>query len=242
MQNLLLFKKPANIRLSVFPGNTTDKSLLEDRETSYRCWRSVWDEVFKSEMHLQKKLFSDEFARQDAIVSLFCEDRCVGLAMIRIVSLETELTFDDSFFRFWTPKGLKELRSICGPSPLALASAFTLAPEFRGRTEGINWKTLLLALYLEKFLTTSAGIMVTAARKIRANERLCRSLGAQLLDENVPYTQDGIPVAGEIADLLYWPRNLFIDLGSSELNELKARIWRERKDISFRKEGERNAA
>lgn len=83
--------------------------------------------------------------------------------------------------------------------------------------------------------------MVTAARKVRSNEKLCQSLGAQLLEGNVPYIQDGTPIKGEIADLLYWPRNIVIDLGSEELNQLIERIWIERND-GCEKEGEKYAA
>jgi len=241
MQNLLYFNPTKNIRLSVFPGKDASVDLAQDRELTYRCWRRFWGEVFEKEMKINKQLFSDEFSRQDIIVSLICGKSCVGLAMIRLLPLNSELTFDDSFFRFWTSKSLNSISQLCGDSPLALASAFTVHPDSRGRSSEINWKSLLLALFLEKFLTTDAGIMVTAARKIRSNEKLCQSLGAQLLDGNVPYFQDGAKIKGEIADLLYWPRNLFIDLGSPALNELKGNIWKERND-KCHPQGERYAA
>jgi hypothetical protein len=242
MQNLLLFQKPLDIRLSVFPGNSLVQESSQDREISYRCWKSVWGEVFQKEMQLDKTIYSDEFSRQDIIVSLFSQERCVGLAMIRLLPLDSELSFEDSFFRFWTAASLKKVSHLTQNSPLALASAFTVHPDFRGRSNSINWKSLLLALFLEKFLTTEGQIMITAARKLRSNEKLCQKLGAQLIEANVPYVQNGRQIKGELADLLYWPRNLFIDLGSPELNSLKERIWIERKDNCFKKEGERYAA
>lgn len=231
MQNLLLFPKPQNIRLSVFPGKSSLDDFQDDRERSFRCWKFVWDDVFNKEMKLKKNLFSDEFSRQDLVVSLFHQNNCVGLAMIRIVPLNSEMTYEDSFFRFWTPKSLKKVSDLCaGNSSLALASAFTIHPEFRRKREGLDWKSLLLALYLETFLTTDAQILITAARKNRSNEKLCQNFGARLIEEDIAYTQDGSLVQGEIADLLYWPRDPSLDLGSEDLNDLKNSIWVNRTD------------
>lgn len=236
---MTLLKK--NLRLSIFPGQGATPGLEEDRELAYRCWRSVWVEVFQDEMKLEQRLYSDDFTRQEIIVSLFFGGSCVGLAMIRLLPVNSERTFDDSFFRLWTPESLKEISRLSGDSPLALASSFTLHPEFRGRSQFINWKTLLLALFLEKFLGTEARIMVTAARKKRSNEKLCQSLGARLLERDVSFHREGHKIASETADLLYWPRNLFLDLGSSELNELKNQIWLNRSDLCDY-QGERHAA
>lgn len=231
-----------SLRLSIFSGQDPWESPDPDRETTFRCWSSVWGEVFSKEMGLEKKLFSDDFSRQDAIVSLLFGSRCVGLAMIRMVPLHSELTFQDSFFRFWTPDALRKVSDLARGNPIALASSFTVHPDFRGKDQDVNWKALLLALFLEKFKSTGAPVMVTAARKIRSNEKLCQSLGAELLDGDVPFVLDGAPVPGEIADLLYWPGDLSIDLGGDALEALKNRIWEMKKDSSFLKKGARYAA
>ncbi len=77
------------LKLFIIPRNVNNDLSREVYLETYKTWKYVWDEVYKSEMGLQKTLFSDEFLRQDYIVSLFADAKCAGMAFVRI----TDFTF-----------------------------------------------------------------------------------------------------------------------------------------------------
>lgn len=231
MENLHLLWQALDVRLEIFSGHTPLPENRASYERAYRCFRDVWKEVYEQEMKLNRTPFSDDFTRQNFIVTLQTREETVGLAFIRTVDLGLSLYAEDSFFRFWTQEGLAMTRKLSGDRPTALASYFTVARRFRNNAYGVCWKSLLLALFLEKFRELGPQIMITAARKRKHNEKLCYQLGAFPIELNVPFTIDGKMIDQEIGDLIYWHRDN-IPAISPDLEIIKEQLWQKRIDLT----------
>lgn len=228
MQNSGILPFVRDPKLFVFRGRTSSPPLPE-HGLAYRCWKETWQKVHREEMRVDHVLYSDDFSRQDIIVALFSGGACVGSAFMRFSNPAEGVCREDSYFRFWPPEAMNMILEMTGGRQLVLASYFTIAQEFRNKRDGICWKSLLLSLFLEKFLTLDAGIMITAARKMKSNEKLCLSLGAELIAPDIPFFINGKIIPGETADLVFWKKNNTHSL-TSELTLLKERIWKQKYD------------
>ncbi|MFA5583119.1 MAG: hypothetical protein WDA09_02805 [Bacteriovoracaceae bacterium] len=191
-------------------------------QIAYESWKQVWQDVQQQEMGLKETSFySDEFTRQDHIIALFDRDNCVGIAFMREIDLDLNCIKEDSSFRFWPKTQLLSLNK--KQNRIVIATSFTITPQYR-RGE-IEWKTLFLSLYLDYFSQLQTSIMVTAARKVKSNEKLCYQLGAKPLMRNVPFTtKSGSYIENEIADLLYWEKNT-LSLLDKYLQYLRNQVW-----------------
>jgi GNAT superfamily N-acetyltransferase len=225
MNNSILNFGP-KIKLYLFPGNYQGGEHQEAYEKAFTCWREVWESVFKNEMNQEKHLYADDFLRQDQVVALFAQGQCVGVAFMRTVNLKSSVVQNDSFFRFWQEEHRDKILKTS--SHISLASYFTVHPDFRQQGFGVCWKTLLLGLFVEAFRHGETDLMITAARKVRSNEKLCRKLGAKTLASDVPYlTEARAQIENEIADMVYWDKSPF-KLDDEFTLDLQDRIWSER--------------
>ena len=74
-------------------------------DEAYRCWRAVWEPTF-FELTGLMKLHSDDFARQHELVTVFQEERCVGLTGFRYIDLDADVTRHDSYFGELASRGV----------------------------------------------------------------------------------------------------------------------------------------
>ncbi|HLW57225.1 MAG TPA: hypothetical protein VKY27_07560 [Bacteriovoracaceae bacterium] len=222
---------PYQLNLKVFGPHLYLKD--EDKEyyqIAYNKWKEAWQEVVNSEMGVNSSVFySDDFTRQDHIIALFDQKSCIGMAFMREVNLGINCLIEDSSFRFWPLQQLEKL--LHQYKQVVIASYFTITPQYR-RTH-VEWKTLFLSLYLDYFSELGSKIMVTAARKLKSNEKLCYQLGAKPLLKDVVFsTKSGQVIERETIDLLFWENNHF-SLLNPNLQNLRTQIWaayKEKKD------------
>jgi hypothetical protein len=217
MQNL-------NLQLYIIPGHLKDPQYGGVYKTTFDCWKNVWDSVYSKEMKIKKQMYSDDFLRQDHIVALFSDQKCAGLAMVRFTNFYLLPVQEDSYFRFWPKETLKLVSELS--HRVAIASYFTVHPDFRQQNTGICMKTLLLSLFLENFKNSHSEIMITAARKKTSNEKLCSKLGSKILANDIPYLLEGESLS-EMTDLIYWEKNSPA-LPTPELEFLKQSLWKNR--------------
>lgn len=215
-------------KLFIFPGRISSSASDEIQSIynqTYITWKETWEHVFNVEMNKDFVLHSDDFVRQDYIVSLLCRDYIAGTAFIRLADPSFAPTFDDSAFRLWGPHALEVIKKM--DSNFAVASYFTIHPEFRRGSFNICWKTLFLSLYLRFFHSLELNIMLTATRKLKSNDKLCAKFGSHTLASDLPYTLSGKKVGQESVDLIYWHKDspLIIE---DKLNPLHNNIWNER--------------
>lgn len=227
MQNLKTLSEGKHCQLFILPGNYRGGAHTEIYHQTYLCWKEVWEAVYQQEMKVNHQFYADDFLRQDQVISLFNRGQCVGMAFVRMINLSLMPVSQDSFFRFW-PKA--ETDKVLSLTPdIFIASYFTVHPAFR-KNEDLCWKTLLLSLFLDNFMRSDSQVMITAARKVRSNEKLCFKLGAKPLSLNVPYLLDGQKINNEIADLIYWDKTPII-LEDQSLNSLRKTLWNKRIEI-----------
>ncbi len=214
--------KNLNLQLYILPGNLISSQFGEIYQETFSCWKKVWDSVYSNEMKIKKHLYADDFLRQDHIVALFSGQQCAGLAMVRFTNFSLLPVQEDSYFRFW-PKETLKLISELGQN-VAIASYFTVHPDFRQKNTGICMKTLLLSLFLENFKRSNSEVMVTAVRKATSNEKLCSKLGSKTLSYDIPYLNEGELLLSEMTDLIYWERSTLV-IPSYDLELIKQSLW-----------------
>lgn len=230
MQNLKHISESLDLQLYIMQGKNKHQRFKDIYEKTYLCWKSVWADVYKAEMGQDHQFYSDDFQRQDQIIALFSEDKCVGMAFVRHVDFDSLVVHNDSCFRYWPEDSIKEIIRLS--TKVAIASYFTVHHDFRKSKLGICWKTLLLSLFVKNFLNTSSEIMITAARKKKSNEKLCYKLGAKAISTSVPYWIEGHKqVNEESVDIIYWNKKPLV-LEDDHLNLISLKIWKSRIDLA----------
>ncbi len=221
MSNII--NAPITLTLKIFKfGQELTIQDLKYYNVAYETWKNTWEDVYNEEMQLNTRLYSNDFTRQAYVVALFQGHQCVGLAFMREVNFRLHATKEDSYFRFWPKQTLDDIEK--KESQIIIASFFTIAPNYR-KSKTVEWKTLFLSLYLDYFNTLQSAIMVTAARKLKSNEKLCYDLGAISIQNNLHYMSEQSNTTAETVDLLYWKRNVTFSLKDSNLQTLRESIW-----------------
>lgn len=221
--NIIPFRQQPALHLKVFTHHQDLKQEEEEYyQLAYESWKEVWQDVQKNEMNSPLlESYSDDFTRQDHIICLFENKNCIAVAFMREINPRLKCLTEDSSFRFWP----KELMSFLAETQckIILATSFTITKPYRRGV--IEWKTLFLGLYLDYFSTLDAALMVTAARKIKSNQKLCYQLGGEVLQQDVPFTSKaGERIENEIADLLCWKKKK-VCLSNKNLQKLREKIW-----------------
>ena len=222
MNKLLRF--PSQYKLKIFSNvhqvSEQDRPYLE---CAYQAWREAWLDVFHNKMGLNASLYSNDFSRQTYVMALFEKRECIGVAFMREVDFRSKIAVDDSYFRFWPEDILEELR--IKHQKVMIASNFTITQAYR-RNRSFEWKTLFFALYKDFYNTLDAHLMITAARKLRANEKLCYDVGGICWTRDVPYKSEGAQATEELTDILFWRPHIEFSLLNPQLQKLREEIWR----------------
>lgn len=205
--------------LYILPGRNPHSRYLDIYAKTYHCWKEIWSDTFRNEMNVNEVLFSDSFTRQDEILALFHQSKCVGLASIRYINPSYPGSIDDSYFRSWPYPLIQKIKM--ENSIIATASHFTIHRKYRGSKQIIHWKKLLISLFIENFKRSSSKIqiMVAAARRIKSNEKNCYNSGAVPLAVNLNYH-----IPGEKFDLVSWEKNCEGDYDEN-IKNLSKKIW-----------------
>ncbi len=149
---------------------------------AYATWRHVWTETL-GELDGAERVFSDDFTRQDELGVLFHDDACVGMTAFRWVDFSARPAQEDSYFAPWPASARTALlgvgRRVC------IGSYLTVGAAWRGMRGPIRAKELLLALAVERFLSSDADVMAGTLRNDRGMNDLAYRLGARALARDV---------------------------------------------------------
>lgn len=162
---------------------------------AYELWKSVWSQTFL-ELDGQGHVVSDDFTRQDEIVVLCHGPRPVGLVFHRFASALQEATFEDSYFRCWTPAAIAQLRG-AGPG-LVIGSNITLHPEYRrGLVQTLPLKRLLAMASLEHLSRLEGIDAVTGTMRVdKGMHDLFYECGAFSLEKNLLFHNVPVDLVG----------------------------------------------
>src|SRR5579862_3726016 len=162
---MLLAAKPSIERSDVEPPprrriepSLMSASILRPRSRShasmlaraYELWGTVWSETF-AQLEDRRALASDDFTRQDELLTLWHRDECIAMTAIRWVDLKQTYFLDDSYFAAWPAEALQAVQR--DGSRICIPSYATIAKPWR-HPEGCSLKDVLFAVTTERFLAS----------------------------------------------------------------------------------------
>jgi hypothetical protein len=165
------------LKLFVMSGRSYQGPLREKYQKTYDLWEMVWLQTFK-EIAGTSDLASDNFTRQDEILSLFWEDQCCAMVCHRLVDLSVKAFERDSYFRFWgwSEEAMAKLKAQ-GPR-VALGSQITIHPDFRKMQLGGQVKEVIIGLSLRSFQDRNMDAVAGMMRNDKGLDRLFYESGA----------------------------------------------------------------
>lgn len=168
-----------------------------DYKATYFAWKETWEEEY-SKVKKDFQLHSDEFTRQDHILSILEGNQCMALTFFHEVNLLTPWGRDDSYFQPWPNEVIEILREF---TPRVLVcSALTVAKAYRGKQVlGVPLKVILAAASLHFYKRSSYPLMVGNMRNTRGANTLVYQFGATLLNT--------VTCNGEPSDLVVFKRH-----------------------------------
>lgn len=206
------------LRLVLLPGKLPTPQYSKDYQKAYDCWRSVWEDTYKNELKFDKKLTSDDFTRQDEIVTLFYGEECVGLSFMKWTSFENSTAKADSYFNSWTDFDLHSLNKE-GKS-IIVCSNFTISLDFRRGRGGFNWKDLLMCFLSMRLLYSNADAMTGTMRLSKGMGEATYRAGAVAIRKNVVFKETNDPV-----DLVGFYKSKIDQCGTDEVLQVAQEVW-----------------
>lgn len=175
---LLRGKKEQNLREFYF---------LYDK--SFKMWHETWQNTYSHDFHSTQKLASDEFTRQDEILTLYYKGECVALCFFSNANMIEEHAKLDSYFECWPKKAIEGLSA--EGNNIIICSQFTVSEKFRKvgviELDNIPWKIMLMGMLSKYFLESGKDAMTGTMRVSKGVEKLTYQFGAIPLIEKLEY-------------------------------------------------------
>ncbi len=180
-----------DLALDVFSPRTARRPAAA---AAYALWHEIWLSTLR-QLDGISYLDSNEFARQDRVLALTHEDRCVAVTGLRSLDRSTRIGQEDSYFRPWPCDVLDQL----GPL-LAISSNTVVAEDFRRarvereRGEPQRLSELTIALAVRWFLDSRIPEFVGVVRNDRRMDEIAATLGFRAIGR--------IKLHGEESDIM----------------------------------------
>ena len=149
--------------------------------SAYELWRNGWQATL-GELEGVRRIYSDEFGRQDEIGVLSVGQRCISVLGLRWFDRSLAMDREDSYFLPWPEATLDSL----GDSIVGVPSNLVVHPEWR-RTivepasdrpeDAILLSLATLALAIRRFIDSPAERFVGMARNDRSMNRVAAAIG-----------------------------------------------------------------
>jgi len=147
----------------IIPTRNPRPHYQEIYHAAYACWMGVWMETYR-ELLQKNVIMSDDFSRQDEVLALFKESKCLGMVFMRSDSFTDPAVWHDSYFSAWPAFAINRLMR--NGSSFTICSYMTGAQDERGKPiEGqMKMQELLMALASRRFLELGTDVMVGTPR------------------------------------------------------------------------------
>jgi len=180
-----------SLELYLIPGRGIAKKYEDIYNKTYEMWKRTWQQTILNEWSDKETIiFSDDFTRQDEIMTLFYNGDCVGCVFFRYVDFDEYTHREDSYFKSWNELALKRLTK--NGKKVFVASYFTLAEEFRGTKHGIPWKNVIATLTQKRFIHTDRDVGTGTMRRSKGMHKASYSVGTEMIQENVEFSICGV--------------------------------------------------
>lgn len=168
--------------LCVINGREVESSLLQDYKNIYHHWHSVWSQTFK-EVSGSGMLFSDNFTRQDEIVAVMKDGKCISAVCHRLFDFRTTAPRNDSYFESWPEQAFNQLGK--NGHTIVIAGQLSVDPEYRKTQSGIRMSELTTYLSLGRLQHLPISGISIAARNSRGMDSLFRVYQPETLCEEI---------------------------------------------------------
>lgn len=164
-------------------------------DEAYELWSAVWRETFL-ELENRRALPSDDFTRQDELLTLWYANRCVALTAIRWVDFEQRCFHNDSYFAAWPPNALDVICS--AGTNVCIPSYATIAKPWRHAAGGLL-KDVLFAVTTQRCVASGADVIVGTTRNDKGINEVCRRNGYLPLARDLTYHSVSVDLVA------FWP-------------------------------------
>ncbi len=204
------------LKLIIMPGSAPPTELVQHYEAAYLMWRTVWEEAALEIEDFPKKVFSNDFVRQDEILAVFKGDECTSLGFWTELDMSLITSRQDQYFQSWDDESVSKL-TMYG-SYIGKYSFFTVAKNFRAwsREVNISLTDLQVGLFGYRLLESNCSAMTGTTRNNRKINFICTRGGAQLLKKDVMQY-------GSAVDLMAWYRHTAKPF--KEIEHLAKELW-----------------
>lgn len=198
------------LKLHIFPGKILNSDRVhQDSVESFSLWHQIWSETFFELDHLGV-LFSDQFTRQDYILSLFYREQCVGLCCCNRVDFSHPATRYDSYFEIWPEFALAQLLRD-GPK-IIVASQLVVAQPYRGLTcEGLTLKYLIQSMSMKVLESSACDAMTGIMRKDRGMDKIGSKNGSTILAQDLIMHNVAVDLICFYRRSLTFPKNSVVE-------------------------------
>ncbi len=161
-------------------------------QKAFDLWKNVWEATFR-ELDGLNYLPSDDFTRQHEILCIFHGDDCIALICHRYMESDNPAVLSDSYFRPWPVEAKEKFR--VGKN-LVIASYITVHPDYRGRSNGISVKEILVHSALIHLLRQGVDAITGILRADKAMDRVMYEMGAVPLVRGITYHNVPVDLVG----------------------------------------------
>lgn len=178
-----------NFKLYFLNGSFCSPKFQDVYLSAYQHWREMWRMTFR-ELDGADNLVSDNFTRQDEILALFDQDKCIAMVCNRLIDPALQSHQEDSYFQTW-PRDIFDQIQLYNKK-VVIGNQITIDPNYRKLQEGTPFKFVLMWLYHRRLLET-ADLALGAVREDKKLDQLFTKFGAEILAAHV--IQHNVPVS-----------------------------------------------
>ena len=166
-----------------------------ERDVIFNTWHKTWENFLKNDVKSPKKVYSDNFTRQDEVLSIYDieQDKCIGLVFFKYIDFNDLTSPLDSYFSDWPQLAIEKL--VSEGDKVIVCSQFTIAEEFRAQRVPFKWKDILVYLTVYYFFYYTNSDVMTGALSVSrgVNKSSYHNGGARKLAENILNEEYGLP-------------------------------------------------
>lgn len=157
------------------PKTEKNTKLIEE---VYQAWKEVWSEA-------RKKVFCDDFLKQDEMLVLRDGHKIVAMGFMRNVDFSSSLTRDDSWFDVWPNSSINEILKF--EKEFIVCSYYTITKDYRGTVNGIKTKDILTYAILKRFLEKPEAYMLGCSRKSKGVNKNNYKFGGTSIEKDLSF-------------------------------------------------------
>ncbi len=184
---MFIQKNHEDLQLIILPCREPFARELHDTYNSaYQLWHQVWSDTL-NELDGVKKLFSNDFTRNDFVMVILSEKRAISLACYTAVDLRLETRKNDSWFECWPKEFL--LEPATRPGLGVFASWFTVAPAYRKRQNhsSVNIAQVMVEGFGKIVLEDGFNLGFGTSRNNRGVNKMLYDIGATKCGEAIAH-------------------------------------------------------